>query len=91
MQLEIVCVRDIKADVFGQPMFVPNLGSAIRSFGDGCKDAQAAAKGDVLAKHPEDFELWHIGVYNDQNGVIAPFGLDSDMRRQIAVGSNYKD
>ena len=34
MSYKIVIVRDIKANVYGNPMFVNSLGGAIRSFGD---------------------------------------------------------
>lgn len=81
MKMQIVCVRDIKADCFGQPNFVPNLGSAIRSFGDQCQDE----KSGVLYQHPEDFELYNLGFYDD---ATAQFDLLAKPV-QIAVGSNY--
>lgn len=82
MKMQIVALRDIKANVYGQPIFVPNIGSAIRSFGDQCQDEKS---GD-LYKHPEDFELYHLGTYTDDD---AKFEL-SEKPEQIAVGSNYK-
>lgn len=81
MILTIVAVRDIKADCFGQPNFVPNVGSAIRSFGDQCQDEKAG----ILFQHPEDFELYKLGTYNDADG-----SFDSFPPVQLAVGSNYK-
>lgn len=94
MILQIIVLRDIKANVYGQPVFVPNIGAAIRSFGDQIKDPNA---GD-LNKHPEDFELWHIGEYDDATGEICDYNAQNremadgvqSLRKQIAVGSNYK-
>lgn len=81
MKMQIVVVRDIKANCFGQPNFVPNLGSSIRAFGDQCQDEKAG----VLFQHPEDFELYHIGEYDDGTGHIEMID-----KQQIATGSNYK-
>lgn len=81
MRMFIVAVRDIKADCFGQPNFVPNLGSAIRSFGDQCQDE----KSGVLYQHPEDFELYQLGTYNDADGSFEPI-----KPVQLSVGSNYQ-
>lgn len=82
MQLHIIAVRDIKADVFGQPQFVASIGGAIRSFGDEC---QRKAEGNVMAAHPEDFELYQLGTYNDARASFELF----DNPKQIAVGTNY--
>lgn len=88
MELKIIVVRDIKADVFMQPQFVSSLGAAIRSFGDEC---QRQDENNILWKHPEDFELYHIGNWDDNSG---SFDVEHDGsgfdRKQIAVGSNYK-
>lgn len=81
MILFIVAVRDIKANCFSQPQFVPNLGSAIRSFGDQCRDE----KSGVLYQHPEDFELYHLGKFDDSDA-----NFDMHPPVQLAVGANYQ-
>lgn len=81
MQIHIVVIRDIKADCFGQPNFVLQIGAAIRGFGD-----QVQAKDDnPLAKHPEDYELYKLGVYEDGD---ASFEL-LPKPQQLAVGSDF--
>jgi len=82
MELMIVSIRDIVADVYLPPQFANNLGGAIRSFGDACKDPQSP-----LNKHPEDYELYHLGNYHDAD---ATFKL-LDKPKQISIGKNYKD
>lgn len=82
MKLFIIALRDIKADVYGQPNFVPNLGAAVRQFGDECN---REAQDNMLYKHPEDFELYEIGTWSD---ATCQFELHEP--RQIAVGSNYR-
>lgn len=86
MKLQMVALRDTVANVYNQPNFVPHLGMAIRSFGDEC---QRQEKGNVMAAHPEDFELWHIGEYDDQDLSQCRFFPESD-RKQLAVGANYR-
>lgn len=84
MKMLIIATRDIVSNVFGQPVFVPHLGQAIRSFGDECRRKEP---GNVLAQHPEDFELWLLGTYNDADGSFE----DQNERKQIAVGANYRE
>lgn len=66
MKTKLVCIRDIKVGAYGQPVNVPSIGAAIRSFEDACKPG---AETDV-SKHPTDFELYHLGDYDDQTGNI---------------------
>lgn len=82
MKLQIVALRDLAADAFGVPNFVPSLGTAIRSFGD---EVGRAAPDNMLHKHPEHFELYHLGVYDDQNAQLDLL----DKPKQIAVGLSY--
>lgn len=91
---KVLVTRDIKANVFSQPMFVLHIGQAIRSFGDECKRKEP---GNVLGQHPEDFELILIGEYDDIAGCFLTYdGIDPDDtkawgHKQIAIGSNYKE
>lgn len=80
MKLYIVAVRDSKANAFGVPFFQPNLGGAIRQFNDECK---RAAPDNVMYKHSADFELFHLGSYDDE---FATFTL-LDRPTSIALGS----
>lgn len=83
MKMKIVATRDVVGNVFSQPQFVVSVGMAIRSFGDACQNTQDPT--NILAKHPGDFELWHLGEYDDETGTF-----DTTERSQIAVGANYR-
>jgi len=80
--MKIVIVRDIKADVYGNPMYVQSIGGAIRSFGDECQKTD----GNPFATHPEDYELYEFGEFNEQTGKFELL----ERPKQIAAGSNYK-
>lgn len=62
MRYTVCVVRDSAADVYGIPMFLGSVGQAIRSFSD---EVQREAADNMLYKHPEDFELYKIGEYDD--------------------------
>ncbi|WNK14574.1 MAG: nonstructural protein [Microvirus sp.] len=78
---KIVIVRDIKANVYGQPFFVATLGGAIRAFGDEC----IKTDNNPFALHPEDYELYDFGEYDETTG---KFNTKEPV--QIALGSNFK-
>lgn len=80
MKYYVVCLRDRVADVFGVPSFVASLGSAVRGFSD---EANRSAEDNLLFKHPEDFELMHIGTFDDSCGKFECL----DVPKQLAVGS----
>jgi len=70
MKLQIVAIFDRATLAFGRPVFVASLGGAIRSFSDEVNDAQ---QGNDIARHPQDFELNHLGEYDDSDGSIETF------------------
>ena len=81
-KLVIVSVRDRAADAFGRPAFVPSRGVAIRSFGD---ELNRAAPDNQMHTHPEDFDLYELGEFDEQSGVFT-----THMPTQIAVGKDLK-
>lgn len=63
MNSVIVAVRDAKADIYGIPNFVHNTATAIRSFSDQVNNPESQ-----WHKHPSDYALYELGVYDDQTG-----------------------
>ena len=64
--VQIVCsVLDVKANAFATPFFVPNRGMAVRFFGDAVLDPNSG-----LSKHPEDYNLYQLGTYDDNSGKL---------------------
>lgn len=78
----VVCVRDRAAVVYGQPFVVAARGQAIRSFSD---EINSGKTDSALASHPEDFDLFELGTYNDEGGLF-----DTGVPKQIAVGKDLK-
>jgi hypothetical protein len=61
----IVSVRDTAAEAYGRPMYLQSLGVAIRSFTD---EVNREDKDNQLFNHPDDFDLYELGVFDDSLG-----------------------
>lgn len=80
MNMFVVAVRDRAADVFGTPHFVLSIGGAVRAFTD---EVNRVGPDSPFNKHPEDYDLYTLGVYHDDSGTF-----DCGIPRQIAVGKD---
>lgn len=67
MIVKAFAVFDIKTAAFGQPFFSATRASAQRSFLGACQDKQT-----MLGTHPEDFQLFDLGGFDDQSGMLIP-------------------
>ncbi len=65
MNLNIYTIYDTASGSYWQPLFAQADGQAIRQFTD-----MAVTAENPVGKHPEDYSLHRIGVYNDQNAKI---------------------
>lgn len=65
MIFSVCAVRDRAVNGYGQPIFVPHLGAAVRSFQDECNRSESA-----LHAHPEDYDLYSIGTFDDSNAKL---------------------
>lgn len=57
-------IRDAKAEIFHVPFFKKSHGEAERDFKTTVNDGKTQ-----LHQYPEDFDLYYIGVYDDNKGV----------------------
>jgi len=69
MKMQVVSVLDVAAQAYGRPAFVAALGAATRSFAD---EVNRPGADNVLNAHPEDFQLFHIGEFDDFTGELIP-------------------
>lgn len=63
----IISVKDTAAQAFGRPIFVPTTAVAVRSFRD---EVNRKDSTDDMSRHPDDFELYEIGSFDDSTGII---------------------
>lgn len=63
----IYAVYDVKAASYGTPAFLASKGIALRGFADVCANGQSQ-----FAKHPGDFQMFELGSYDPNSGLITP-------------------
>lgn len=87
MKLQVFAIKDRAIAGFMQPFFAHTIGAAVRAFQDGMNDPQTP-----MAKHPEDYDLWHLGEWDDQTGDFYRNPGTKNMEviwpQQIAIGKN---
>lgn len=81
MVLKVFSIRDSKAEVFNTPFFQKTVGEAERNFANLVSDEKS-----TVSKWPEDFDLYFVGEYDDQNGCFSRL----DTPQHIAKGVNFK-
>jgi hypothetical protein len=67
MKQVVVAIKDRAANAFGRPFFVATDGVAIRSFMD---EVSRDDPSNQLFSHPDDFDLFRLGHYDDISGMI---------------------
>lgn len=68
MLIKVFSVFDVKVAAYAQPFFMRTSGEAVRAFVQSCNDENTQ-----LAKTPEDFSLFELGEFNDQNGLMTSY------------------
>lgn len=70
MLLKTFSIRDAKSTTFTLVNAFINRAVALRWFGDLCKNPQSD-----MAKHPEDYDLFESGEYDDETGKLFPYSV----------------
>lgn len=64
MRISVYSLMDVKARAFQNLILLQNDEMCVRAM-------QSPPQGDV-AKWPSDFQMYHVGFFDDDNGVISP-------------------
>ena len=67
MKINMYEIRDSKAKAFQQPWFERTHETAQRAV------QQAMHQEGTFAQYTEDYDLYHCGIFNDENGIIEAF------------------
>lgn len=65
MVYSIFTIYDEKSESYSPPFFMATKGLAIRAFTETANGGETS-----IAKHPEDFTLYDLGDWDDQNGLF---------------------
>ena len=63
--LKVCAVYDAQLEAFNRPLYVPAVGMAVRSFSD---EVKRTSPDNPLNAHPEDFNLFHIADWSEDDG-----------------------
>lgn len=66
--MHIVAIRDTKTDSFFTPQFVRSIGGFLRQLGDDITRPQPGTIAETMKLHPDQFEAWHLGDWEDETG-----------------------
>jgi len=67
MITQMYAVLDTKGAYYTVPHFQPRDEMAVRSFRDAIANPQVE-----MSRHPEDYNLYHVGAFNDADGSLIP-------------------
>lgn len=67
MRANFYAIYDAKAAAYMQPFTSTNHATAIRMW-----EAAVKQEGSQFNQHAEDFSMWHIGSFNEDDGTIEP-------------------
>lgn len=59
----IYAIKDTKLGAFTNIFIAENNAIALRQFGDVANNQNTA-----INKHPDDYELWNVGTWDDETG-----------------------
>lgn len=83
--IRYVCaVFDSAAGTYGNPVFSPAVGQVLREFSD---QVNSGDKQSPLVGHPEDFALWLLAVFDDEQGT---FTVPDEGKRCLARAQDLK-
>lgn len=78
MELKVFSIRDAKGEIFNSPFFKKTLGEAERDFHQLCQDEKS-----MVAKYPDDYDLYYIGDYCDESGKMKPLDTPQHMVKAV--------
>ena len=82
MKLNVYSIYDSAAAVYMRPFYLNADAAAVRAFTDLATDPE-----HDIGRHPEDYSLARIGVWNDQNAETTPEPTETLITGLEAVAS----
>jgi hypothetical protein len=87
MKLNCYAIFDSATNAYMRPFFMQSDGQANRSFAD-----EAVRADSEISKHPEDYSLFRVGTWDDNEGSIEPCDPKCIGRaHELAAASRVKD
>lgn len=81
--MQVYTVKDKVAEIHNTPFFQISHAVALRAFRESCLDDR---DGNLLNSNPQDFELYYIGTYDDETGLVTSLNTPE----LLASGEKFK-
>lgn len=82
MKKNLFSIRDTKAEMYFTPWSKSTIGEAERDFSELAKNKETS-----VGKYPEDFDLFHVGEFDEKTGKITPFDTPRHILKANAVSA----
>lgn len=82
MILKAFAIHDQKSKAFHTPFFKHTHGEAERDFKTAVNDTSSSS---MLSKYPEDFDLYHVGEYDDQTGLFTALPTPAVVTKAVTL------
>lgn len=76
MKTNAYSIYDAKAGLYNKPFYFHNHAMAIRATTEAARD-----RSTTLGQHPEDYTLFHTGIYDEETGVFTQKGTHEPVAR----------
>lgn len=85
MRLKVYSIHDQKTGIFNRPFYNHTHGEAERNFSELVRDDKS-----TISKHPEDYDLYFLGEYDDNAGVFEPLETPHHIVKAIQFVTDNK-
>lgn len=83
MNKPLLAVKDRALDSFNAPFMQQTIAQGVRGFKD---EINSDPERSNIAKHPDDYDLYHLGDYDEHEGKITPLQPALVVRGKDLVG-----
>lgn len=80
MVQKVFAIRDAKAENYFNPFYAPTAGEAERNF-----TAVAMDPKSTICQFPEDFDLFYLGEYDTNSGILKPLTTPQHVIKALNV------
>lgn len=76
MKRKVYTIRDSKAEIYNEPFMQHTHGEAERTI-----KSLLNKKDNQISLHPEDYDLYYLGEYDDNTGLYSPLDTPQHIQK----------
>lgn len=86
-QVNLYTIRDSKTGLYDVPQYFRTHGEAERWLSDLVANN---SERNLIAKHPEDFDMFHLGTYDMDSGIVNPLDTPTHVVKAVHLKAETK-